>query len=518
MAFKLVAFAAVFALASAQLEFELDSKFNLDYKPDDPNVKFPKIRNEYIVVMSAASEHRANLESHLTEVASHDDATINHNYHIKNQENPDKEFIGYHLIVTDEETSAALKYVQSRVGLEVKYVEKNSVVKHSRIGESKPSCDSQSGATWGITRTVSRANKAGATDYSYNAALQGEGVVAYIIDTGIATENVDFEGRATWGADFANTPSPGTDQNGHGTHVASTVCGVTFGLAKKATCVGVAVLSSSGSGTMAGVIAGVDWSIKNSEETGKKGKSVGNMSLGGGNSAALDDAVNAGHEAGFPMVTAAGNESTDGCSSSPGAAKNAFNVMSTTRSDSMSGFSNFGKCTDIAAPGSDITAAWVGSNIATRTISGTSMAAPHVAGVAAKILSSGDFTPDSLFKEILDLATPDLIQNLGRDSPNLLLFKDCESGIPPAPTPPTPPPTPPPPTPPTPAPTKAPTYACSAVPARERYPCGGRTYVSEAACASAPGNCCWSQDPITAIWCYDAPASGSANSTLIADM
>ena len=105
---------------------------------------------------------------------------------------------------------------------------------------------------------------------------------------------VDFEGRATWGADFANTPSPGTDLNGHGTHVASTTMGGTFGIAKKATAVGVAVLSSSGSGTMAGVIAGVDWSVKHAEETGKKGKAVGNMSLGGGNSPALDDAVNAG--------------------------------------------------------------------------------------------------------------------------------------------------------------------------------------------------------------------------------
>jgi subtilisin family serine protease len=470
------------------------------------------------VVLSAASEHRDTIEHHLSTVQGHDDATINHNYHIKNSEDPTKEFIGYHLIVTDEDTSAALKYVQSRVGQEVKYMEKNSVVKHSRIGKPSASCNTQEKATWGIVRTQERDNKVGADAYTYNTANEGEGVVAYIIDTGIATDNVDFEGRATWGADFANTPSPGTDLNGHGTHVASTTMGGTFGIAKKATAVGVAVLSSSGSGTMAGVIAGVDWSVKHAEETGKKGKAVGNMSLGGGNSPALDDAVNAGHNAGFPMVTAAGNESTDGCRSSPGAAEHAFNVMSTTKSDSMSGFSNFGACTDIAAPGSDITAAWVGSTIATRTISGTSMAAPHVCGVAAKLLSGGEYTPDQLFKEIIDLATPDLINGLGANSPNLLLFKDCESGIPPAPTPPTPPPTPPPPTPPTAAPTPPPTYACEAVPPASRYPCGGRTFTSEAACMAAPGNCCWSQDPIIAIWCYDAPASGSSNKTLTAQI
>jgi subtilisin family serine protease len=149
--------------------------------------------------------------------------------------------------------------------------------------------------------------------------------------------------------------------------------------------VGVAVLSAEGSGSTAGVIAGIDWSVADAKKRGKR--AVGNMSLGGGFSRALNDAVAAGYHAGFAMIVAAGNESNDACGVSPASEATAYTVMSTTNSDRMSGFSNYGDCCDIAAPGSDITAAWIGATTATRTISGTSMASPHVCGVAAKLLS-----------------------------------------------------------------------------------------------------------------------------------
>lgn len=461
------------------------------YERLDPKLEFPKIHGQYIVVLESIAEHSLGVQNHFAELKAVG-GEVKYNYHISNDNDVAKDFLGYHIIVKDGDT-AVLEYIKSRVGKEVKYIEQDSTVRASE------SCDTQHSATWGIVRTVNRDNSNDG-EYTYNEEHTGEDVVAYIIDTGIATDNEDFEDRAIWGADFATNPSPGTDGNGHGTHVASTVMGKTYGLAKKALGVGVAVLSAEGSGSTAGVIAGIDWSVADAKKRGKR--AVGNMSLGGGFSRALNDAVAAGYHAGFAMIVAAGNESNDACGVSPASEATAYTVMSTTNSDRMSGFSNYGDCCDIAAPGSDITAAWIGATTATRTISGTSMASPHVCGVAAKLLSIKDYSPQELFDEITRLATPNTITGIP-SGPNLFLFKDCASGGPTPPPSPTPPP---PPTPPTPPPTPKPTSTCDAVPASSRWFCGGRDYLTQASCEaaiSAGADCCWSQEPITAIWCYD---------------
>ena len=335
-----------------------------------------------------------------------------------------------------------------------------------------------------------------------------------------ATDNVEFEGRATWGADFASDPSPGTDENGHGTHVAGTVCGKLYGVAKASECVGVAVLGPTGSGSFEGVIAGIGWSA---DEAAKKpkGKSVANMSLGGGKSQAVNDAVDAAFNAGLPMFLAAGNEYQDACNVSPASAENGYTVMSSTSSDGFSSFSNYGTCCDIIAPGSGITAAWIGNPDAINTISGTSMASPHVCGVAAKILSGADgMEPAELYKTLTGYGTDGKISQVPTraETINLNLYMGCESAPPtPAPPTPVPPPTPPTPAPPTPPPTPA--GPNCAVVSGDKTQCGGRPgrpIMDETSCLAFGGGdtCCWDGDSGKDLWCYSPAPKG--NSSFIA--
>ena len=197
-------------------------------------------------------------------------------------------------------------------------------------------------------------------------------------------EHNDFERRAIWGFDSVDNPSPETDENGHGTHVAGTVMSKTYGLAKAATAVAVRVLGADGSGSYAGVIAGVNFVAKD----GKGKKAVANMSLGGGKSAAMNNAVAAAVKAGIPFVVAAGNEAQDACNVSPASEPSAITVMCSNSADNFCSFSNYGRCTDMIAPGQSITSTWINGPFSDNTISGTSMSAPHVAGVAAKIISA----------------------------------------------------------------------------------------------------------------------------------
>ena len=210
-----------------------------------------------------------------------------------------------------------------------------------------------------------------------------------------------------------------------------------YGVAKNVNLVAVKVLTCSGSGTNAGVIAGVDWVRARCLESGNP--CVANMSLGGGVSFALNDAVAAAVDAGIPFAVAAGNENQNACNSSPASEPKAITVGSTTNTDARSSFSNYGSCVDIFAPGSGITAAWIGSNEATATISGTSMASPHIAGIAALYLSqNSELTPDDVVTKMTNLATPGKVGNPGTDSPNLLAFAvdDGSTGAPTAaPTP-----------------------------------------------------------------------------------
>ncbi len=273
--------------------------------------------------------------------------------------------------------------------------------------------DTQSNAPWGLDRVDQRS---GLDDvYTYNAT--GSGVNAYILDTGINTSHNDFGGRAVAAFDAFNDGQNGQDCNGHGTHVAGTVGGNTYGVAKASTLYAVRVLDCNGGGTLSGVIDGVDWVAANHQPP-----AVANMSLGGGASTALDDAVSNAVNDGILVVAAAGNENTDACTKSPARVDNALTVGSTTSSDQRSSFSNYGSCVDIWAPGSDIASAWYTSDTAVNTISGTSMAAPHAAGAAALYLESNpSASPSSVFSGLTNTATSGALSGIG-SSPNLLLY------------------------------------------------------------------------------------------------
>ncbi|KAK9761970.1 hypothetical protein K7432_012709 [Basidiobolus ranarum] len=197
--------------------------------------------------------------------------------------------------------------------------------------------------------------------------------------------------------------------------------GATYGVAKKVKLIGVKVLSGSGSGTTSGVIAGVNWVAQQAKASGRK--SVANMSLGGGDSESLKQAVDAAVQAGVTFIVAAGNESQDACNVSPANAASAFAVGATTKSDTAASFSNYGDCVKLSAPGQDITSAWIGGNTASKKISGTSMASPHVAGVAALYLAQGGLnTPEDVYTALVSQATSDAITGLQGTTPNLLVF------------------------------------------------------------------------------------------------
>ncbi len=277
----------------------------------------------------------------------------------------------------------------------------------------------QTGATWGLDR-VDQRNLPLNGSYTYNTTAAG--VHAYIIDTGLLTSHSEFAGRV--GNGFDSVGGGTNDCNGHGTHVAGTVGGTTWGVAKGVTIHPVRVLDCGGSGTWAGVIAGIDWVAAN-----RVLPAVANMSLGGGTNTAVDAAVANLINAGVTVVVAAGNNAADACQFSPARAPSAITVGATGSNDARSvwgaGFSesNFGSCLDIFAPGTAITSAWHTGNTATNTINGTSMASPHVAGAAALYLASNPAaTPAQVGAAILANATPNVVSDARAGSPNLLLY------------------------------------------------------------------------------------------------
>lgn len=273
----------------------------------------------------------------------------------------------------------------------------------------------QSPATWGLDR-IDQHKLPLNNSYTYNAT--GSGVTAYIIDTGIRISHTQFGGRASYGYDFVDNDSTASDCNGHGTHVAGTVGGSTYGVAKAVKLVAVRVLNCSGSGTTSGVIAGINW-VTSKHTTGK---AVANMSLGGSASASLDTAVNNSINDGIVYAIAAGNSNANACNYSPARVANAITVGATTSTDARASYSNKGSCLDLFAPGSSITSAWSTSNTATNTISGTSMATPHVTGVAALYLQDHNATPAQVRNAIVGAATQNVVTSAGTGSPNLLLY------------------------------------------------------------------------------------------------
>ena len=275
----------------------------------------------------------------------------------------------------------------------------------------------ETGATWGIDRIDQRALPLSTT---YSWASTGAGVTAYIIDTGINATHNEFGGRASVAFDAVNDGRNGVDCNGHGTHVSGTVGGATYGVAKGVQLRAVRVLDCAGSGTTSGVIAGIDWVTAHHASP-----AVANMSLGGGASTALDNAVTASISSGVTYAIAAGNSNRNACNYSPARAATAITVGATTTTDSRASYSNYGSCLDIFAPGSGITSSWIGSNTATNTISGTSMATPHVAGVAALYLQThATASPASVRNALVANGTTGKVTSAGNGSPNVLLFSN----------------------------------------------------------------------------------------------
>lgn len=273
----------------------------------------------------------------------------------------------------------------------------------------------QTGATWGLDRIDQRNRPLNGT-YIYNTTATN--VRAYIIDSGVLASHTQFGGRVSGGASYISDGRGTSDCNGHGTHVAGTVAGSVHGVAKGARIIPVRVFGCTGGSSNSTIIAGIDWVRANHVKP-----AVANMSLGGGASSATDTATNNLINAGVTVVVAAGNNNANACNYSPARVANAITVGSTTNTDARSSFSNFGTCVNIFAPGSSITSAWYTSNSATNSISGTSMASPHVAGVAALYLAGApSATPATVRNYIYNRATTNVLTGIGTGSPNRLLY------------------------------------------------------------------------------------------------
>lgn len=273
----------------------------------------------------------------------------------------------------------------------------------------------QSNPDWGLDR-IDQKNLP--LDSAYSYLQTGSGTTAYIVDTGILSTHQQFSGRVLSGYTAISDGNGTNDCHGHGTHVAGTVGGSTYGVAKNVSLVPIRILGCDGSGASSNVIAGLDWILKN----GKK-PAVVNMSLGGEANASLDSAVENLFNNGYVMVVAAGNSNTDACSTSPARVSKAITVAATDSTDTRASYSNYGSCVDIFAPGSQINSSWIGSNTATKVLNGTSMATPHVVGVVAEMLqSTPTATPQTISNNLLNQASSNVVKNPS-GSPNRLLYK-----------------------------------------------------------------------------------------------
>ncbi|MFF4877313.1 S8 family serine peptidase [Micromonospora sp. NPDC000668] len=324
---------------------------------------------------------------------------------------------------------AALRGFEIRVGAKaaariaadpaVAYVEQNHTVSIAGTQTNPPS--------WGLDR-IDQRNLPLNSSYTYPNTASN--VRAYVIDTGVLYGHNDFGGRAVSGFDAVDGGSA-DDCNGHGTHVAGTVGGSAYGVAKGVQIVGVRVLNCQGSGTNAQVVAGIDWVTANAVKP-----AVANMSLGGGANSSIDTAVTNSVNSGVTYAVAAGNGNALGvrqnaCNYSPARVASAITVGATQNNDAAASFSNFGTCVDILAPGVNITSAWYTSSSATNTISGTSMASPHVAGAAALVLSANpSWSPQQVRDNLVNNSTPNVVTNVGTGTPNQLLY--VVNGTPPA--------------------------------------------------------------------------------------
>ncbi|KAJ4152821.1 hypothetical protein LMH87_009341 [Akanthomyces muscarius] len=287
----------------------------------------------------------------------------------------------------------------------VEFIEQDAIVTISATQEN---------ADWGLARLSNQ--KPGSSTYTYDESA-GAGTCAYIIDTGIYTNHTEFEGRAKFLKNFAGDGED-TDGNGHGTHVSGTIGSKTYGVAKKTTLFGVKVLDAQGSGSNSGVIAGMDFVAKDAASQDCPKGVVVNMSLGGPTSAAVNQAAAKITGAGLFLAVAAGNEATDASSSSPASEESVCTVGATDKQDNLAEYSNFGSVVDVLAPGTDIKSTWLGGK--TNTISGTSMASPHVAGIGAYFLGKGQKVA-GLCEYIVKSGLKDVIQGVPQDTANVLI-------------------------------------------------------------------------------------------------
>jgi subtilisin family serine protease len=349
------------------------------------------VENSYIVVLKESAGFRANSTKGEDLVAKYG-ATVDWTY--------DAVLNGYAIRIS---ASGARSLAEDPA---VEFVEQDRMV-HLEATQFNP--------PWGLDR-IDQPRLPRNLMYSYPDSA-GKSATVYVIDTGVRITHTEFAGRARHGYDFVDRDTNASDGNGHGTHVATTVAGKTYGVAKQSKIVSVRVLNNSGAGTLSGVIAGVDWVTVR-----RVRPAVANMSLGAGISTSLDTAVRNSIASGVTYAVAAGNSNADATSSSPARVSSALTVGASTFTDSRSSFSNYGPRLDMFAPGSLITGGWHTSDTATTTLSGTSMASPHVAGAAAVYLTSHPSAgPATVHSALVNGATTGVLNNIGTGSPNRLL-------------------------------------------------------------------------------------------------
>lgn len=352
------------------------------------------IKNQYIVILNKDAGPSVDFAQN---IAKQHGAKVLQSY--------DTVLKGFAIYLPD---TAATAFVEAmKKNPQVLSIENDTVMKIDATTQSNPD--------WGLDRID---QKALPLNSAYSYLQTGSGTTAYIVDTGILSNHQQFSGRVLSGYTAISDGNGTTDCNGHGTHVAGTVGGSTYGVAKNVNLVPIRILGCDGSGASSNVIAGLDWILKN----GKK-PAVVNMSLGGDASTSLDSAVENLFNNGYVMVVAAGNSNTDACSASPARVSKALTVAATDSTDTRASYSNYGSCVDIFAPGSQINSSWIGSNTATKVLNGTSMATPHVAGVVAEMLqSTPTATPQTISTNLLNQASSNVVKNPS-GSPNRLLYK-----------------------------------------------------------------------------------------------
>jgi len=387
----------VFALAQGAPLFGLDQDAS------------GRIADEYVVIYKKETGNDA-IFAHQAALS----LNIMHTYNITDA------FRGFSAHLTEQELAKVLDAPF------VKEVHCNSIIHAYCTENQSPS------TSWGLSRVSHQNCLTGSLEYEFiHHPNAGQGVNIYIQDTGVNALHQEFNGRVAPGQSFVDgQPPANVDENGHGTHCAGTAAGNAYGIARNARIIPVKVLGRTGSGSLAGVVGGINWAANDYNQPNFV-PSIASMSLGGGRNEALNSAVEAAISIGLPFAIAAGNSNTNACNFSPASAPNAITVGATDLGsdddeDVKATYSNIGTCVKIWAPGTDIPSSYIPNSNSYAVLSGTSMACPHVAGVAAVVLQANpSYTPAQLLDALLGLANRDCIANPGVGSPNLLLYNGC---------------------------------------------------------------------------------------------